>query len=484
MCEAGGTGQRHHHRKALTHDHLHRPSPPSSSPAPTAASARRSPRHSSRPGATVYAGARDPESVTDAGRDRRTARRHRPGLGRRGRRRSWRRHGRDQQRRHRPQRLASSRATSLDGFREELETNVIGPLDVTRAFAPVLAANGGGAVVNILSALSWMTSPQVAGYSATKAALWSLTNAARGELREQGTLVVGVHVGYMDTDMTAGVDGTEVRPRRPGRAGARGAGEGRGGGPRRRDQPLREVRAVRAAGAAGALMELRGSVRAGGDAARGRPSKRFGSTVELRRTPPTQPTVARSLTVRSRYRAVGGRATDSRRWGRSAPLMRPAPASTSAYAAPPESARVARAAVEERLARRRAARRARRRSRPRRTPASRRRASRSAPRRSRERGLGRDLAPDARRGRRAAGSRSSGSPQPPPPVVRIRITSPAATGSASARASTSRSSGPPGSMVTWNGWPAWPPLTPQQARIDRSAIDMKWPSLSIRICFS
>jgi len=101
---------------------------------------------------------------------------------------------------------------SLDGFREELETNVIGPLNLTRAFAPVLAANGGGAVVNILSALSWMTSPQVAGYSATKAALWSLTNATRGELREQGTLVVGVHVGYMDTDLTAGVDAPKSDP--------------------------------------------------------------------------------------------------------------------------------------------------------------------------------------------------------------------------------------------------------------------------------
>ena len=83
---------------------------------------------------------------------------------------------------------------------------------MTRAFAPVLAANGGGAVVNMHSALSWMTSPQVAGYSATKAALWSLTNAARGELRGQGTLVVGVHVGYMDTDMTADVTAPKSDP--------------------------------------------------------------------------------------------------------------------------------------------------------------------------------------------------------------------------------------------------------------------------------
>lgn len=162
-------------------------------------------------GATVYAGARDPESVTTPGV---TAVRldvtdpasvaaaatqlgdvtvvvNNAGIGRSG---------------------SLLGAESLDGFREELETNVIGPLNLTRAFAPILKQNGGGAVVNILSALSWMTSPRVAGYSATKAALWSLTNATRGELREQGTLVVGVHVGYMDTDMTAGVDAPKSAP--------------------------------------------------------------------------------------------------------------------------------------------------------------------------------------------------------------------------------------------------------------------------------
>ncbi len=101
---------------------------------------------------------------------------------------------------------------SLDGFREELETNVIGPLNVTRSFAPVLRDNGGGAVVNILSALSWMTSPEVGGYSASKAAAWSLTNVTRGELRDQGTQVVGVHVGYLDTDMAAHVDGPKLAP--------------------------------------------------------------------------------------------------------------------------------------------------------------------------------------------------------------------------------------------------------------------------------
>jgi len=66
----------------------------------------------------------------------------------------------------------------------------------------VLAANGGGALVNMLSALSWIAYPHIATYSASKAAAWSITNALRVQLRGQGTQVVGVHVGYVDTDMT------------------------------------------------------------------------------------------------------------------------------------------------------------------------------------------------------------------------------------------------------------------------------------------
>ena len=57
-----------------------------------------------------------------------------------------------------------------------------------------------------------ITSPSAGGYSASKAAAWSLTNVARGELRDQGTLVVGVHVGYLDTDMAAGVDAPKLPP--------------------------------------------------------------------------------------------------------------------------------------------------------------------------------------------------------------------------------------------------------------------------------
>lgn len=101
----------------------------------------------------------------------------------------------------------------LDGeeaLRREMETNFYGPVRVSREFAPVLAANGGGAVVNILSALSWFSLPTTGGYSASKSAAWAATNALRLVLHEQGTLVTGVHIGYIDTDMAAHVDGPKI----------------------------------------------------------------------------------------------------------------------------------------------------------------------------------------------------------------------------------------------------------------------------------
>jgi NAD(P)-dependent dehydrogenase (short-subunit alcohol dehydrogenase family) len=88
-------------------------------------------------------------------------------------------------------------------IREIFETNFFGALSVASAFAPVLKANGGGVLLNVHSLLSWLG---VAGaYSATKAALWSATNSLRLELAPQGTHVVGLHVGYVDTPMTVGV---------------------------------------------------------------------------------------------------------------------------------------------------------------------------------------------------------------------------------------------------------------------------------------
>lgn len=92
-------------------------------------------------------------------------------------------------------------------LREEIEVNAIAPLQITLAFAPVLAANGGGAVVNMHSALSWVNFPNTVTYSASKAAAWSLTNGMRLLLAGQGTQVLGVHVAFVDTDLTADVSG-------------------------------------------------------------------------------------------------------------------------------------------------------------------------------------------------------------------------------------------------------------------------------------
>lgn len=98
----------------------------------------------------------------------------------------------------------------LDDVRREFETNFFGPLLVTRAFVPILQRNGGGHLLNVHSALSWIG---LAGsYSATKAALWSQTNSLRLELAPRGIGVTGLHVGYVDTDMTAHVDAPKSSP--------------------------------------------------------------------------------------------------------------------------------------------------------------------------------------------------------------------------------------------------------------------------------
>lgn len=97
-------------------------------------------------------------------------------------------------------------------LRADLETNVFGTLAVSRAFAPVLAAGGGGGLVNVLSVASWRTVPTFAAYAASKSAAWSLTNSLRLELRPQGTLVVAVHAGFLDTDMAAAVTAPKTAP--------------------------------------------------------------------------------------------------------------------------------------------------------------------------------------------------------------------------------------------------------------------------------
>ncbi|MGI8448627.1 MAG: SDR family NAD(P)-dependent oxidoreductase [Streptosporangiaceae bacterium] len=93
-----------------------------------------------------------------------------------------------------------------------METNYFGTLSMCRAFAPALAANGGGAIVNMLSVTSFYTNPLDASYGASKAAGWSLTNGIRIELHHQGTLVVAVHASFIDTDMAALAEAPKISP--------------------------------------------------------------------------------------------------------------------------------------------------------------------------------------------------------------------------------------------------------------------------------
>jgi NAD(P)-dependent dehydrogenase (short-subunit alcohol dehydrogenase family) len=94
----------------------------------------------------------------------------------------------------------------LGQIRQELDTHLYGTLAVIRAFAPVLAANGGGAILNVLSRMSWLSYDGANSYAVAKAAEWSLTNGVRLELARQGTLVSGVLLSATDTDMMAGWD--------------------------------------------------------------------------------------------------------------------------------------------------------------------------------------------------------------------------------------------------------------------------------------
>jgi NAD(P)-dependent dehydrogenase (short-subunit alcohol dehydrogenase family) len=99
---------------------------------------------------------------------------------------------------------------SEEALRAEMEVNVFGVLRMARAFAPLLAKNGGGAIVNMLSVVSWFVNPANATYCASKHAALAVTDALRIQLKAQGTKVVAVHAGYIDTDMAAGVDSPKV----------------------------------------------------------------------------------------------------------------------------------------------------------------------------------------------------------------------------------------------------------------------------------
>jgi NAD(P)-dependent dehydrogenase (short-subunit alcohol dehydrogenase family) len=90
--------------------------------------------------------------------------------------------------------------------RRIFETNFFSMLSMSKAFAPILKNNGGGALLNVLSVASWVNGGELAAYSASKSAAWSLTNALRSELAAQKTQVLGLHMAYVDTDLTRGFD--------------------------------------------------------------------------------------------------------------------------------------------------------------------------------------------------------------------------------------------------------------------------------------
>jgi NAD(P)-dependent dehydrogenase (short-subunit alcohol dehydrogenase family) len=118
-------------------------------------------------------------------------------------------------------------AADLDKLHVEIDTHYFGTLSVVRAFAPQITARGGGAILNILSVLSWISFPQVGAYAAAKSAEWSLTNALRVQLAPDAIRVSGLYVGFMDTDMAATVTGPKEDPAKIARLAVDGIEAGR-----------------------------------------------------------------------------------------------------------------------------------------------------------------------------------------------------------------------------------------------------------------
>ncbi|MFS0868775.1 SDR family oxidoreductase [Paenibacillus xylanilyticus] len=100
----------------------------------------------------------------------------------------------------------------LDQIYLEFNTHFFGTLSMVRSFAPIMTKNGGGSILNILSVLSWYSSGTVGAYTAAKAAEWALTNDLRLNLHSQNIRVAGLHVGFMETDMTSGLEVPKVNP--------------------------------------------------------------------------------------------------------------------------------------------------------------------------------------------------------------------------------------------------------------------------------
>jgi NAD(P)-dependent dehydrogenase (short-subunit alcohol dehydrogenase family) len=101
----------------------------------------------------------------------------------------------------------------IEDIRLEMETHYFGTLNVIREFVPVIEKNGGGAILDVLSVLSWYHAPEFGAYSAAKAAGWAMTDALRTELAPKGITVSALHVGFMDTDMASFVpDDQKISP--------------------------------------------------------------------------------------------------------------------------------------------------------------------------------------------------------------------------------------------------------------------------------
>jgi short-subunit dehydrogenase len=108
--------------------------------------------------------------------------------------------------------FGSALTGDLAGFERDMATNYVGTLRVTRAFQPALERNAPAAVVNILTLIALAPVGPMAGYSASKAAAHSFTQALRAELRDRGVTVLGAYPGGIDTDMLAGVDAPKAPP--------------------------------------------------------------------------------------------------------------------------------------------------------------------------------------------------------------------------------------------------------------------------------
>jgi NAD(P)-dependent dehydrogenase (short-subunit alcohol dehydrogenase family) len=103
-------------------------------------------------------------------------------------------------------------ADAIESAQRHLDVNLFGSLRVAQAFAAVLAANGGGALLNVLSIASWINGQPLGLYAMSKSAAWAMTNGLRHDLRAQGTQVLGLHMGFVDTDLTKGIDAPKSTP--------------------------------------------------------------------------------------------------------------------------------------------------------------------------------------------------------------------------------------------------------------------------------